>query len=88
VKQFIIPDIVPFVNGIPLAVMECNKGGPTCANPMHEAFEQLQRYMNRRADTYRQGLREGEPRLRVVSGLWHHHLGHGAFLPLEDPVAP
>lgn len=63
VRQFIIPDIVLFVNGIPLAVVECKKGGPTCANPMAEAFSQLQRYMNRREDTARQGLREGEPRL-------------------------
>jgi type I restriction enzyme R subunit len=63
VKEFIIPDIVLFVNGIPLAVVECKKGGPTCANPMAEAFAQLQRYMNRRADTSRQGLKEGEPRL-------------------------
>ena len=63
VKQFIIPDIVLFVNGIPLAVVECKKGGPTCANPMEEAFRQLQRYMNRREDAARQGLKEGEPRL-------------------------
>src|SRR5690606_17327444 len=61
VKQFIIPDIVLFVNGIPLAVVECKKGGPTCANPMAEAFEQLQRYMNRRQATAQQGLKEGEP---------------------------
>jgi type I restriction enzyme, R subunit len=63
VKQFIIPDIVLFVNGIPLIVVECKKGGPTCANPMVEAFEQLQRYMNRRKATQQQGLKEGEPRL-------------------------
>jgi len=63
VKQFIIPDIVLFVNGIPLAVVECKKGGPTCANPMIEAFEQLQRYMNQRTATRQQGLKEGEPRL-------------------------
>ena len=63
VKQFIIPDIVLFVNGIPLAVVECKKGGPTCANPMNEAFAQLQRYMNARRDTAQQGLKEGEPRL-------------------------
>ncbi|EIM63205.1 type I restriction endonuclease subunit R [Desulfobacter postgatei] len=63
VKQFIIPDIVLFVNGMPLAVVECKKGGPTCANPMAEAFEQLQRYMNRRKATKEQGLKEGEPRL-------------------------
>jgi len=63
VKQFIIPDIVLFVNGIPLAVVECKKGGANCANPMAEAFEQLQRYMNRRQATAQQGLKEGEPRL-------------------------
>lgn len=63
VKQFIIPDLVLFVNGIPLVVVECKKGGPTCANPMAEAFEQLQRYMNQREETTRHGLREGEPRL-------------------------
>ena len=63
VKQFIIPDIVLFVNGIPLIVVECKKGGPTCANPMAEAFEQLQRYMNQRKATKQQGLKEGEPRL-------------------------
>jgi type I restriction enzyme R subunit len=63
VKQFIIPDIVLFVNGIPLAVVECKKGSAICANPMDEAFEQLQRYMAQRKATHQQGLREGEPRL-------------------------
>ncbi len=62
-KQFIIPDIVLFVNGIPLIVVECKKGGPTCANPMSEAFEQLRRYMNQRLATKQQDLKEGEPRL-------------------------
>ncbi|MEJ1268778.1 type I restriction endonuclease [Pantoea ananatis] len=63
VKAFIIPDIVLFVNGIPLAVVECKKGSETCANPMQEAFVQLQRYMNRRQETANAGLKEGEPRL-------------------------
>ena len=63
VKQFIIPDIVLFVNGLPLIVVECKKGGATCANPMPEAFEQLQRYMNQRKATKQQGLKEGEPKL-------------------------
>src|SRR6056297_2139614 len=31
VKSFIIPDIVLFVNGLPLVVIECKKGGPTCS---------------------------------------------------------
>lgn len=63
VKQFIIPDIVLFVNGIPLIVIECKKGGATCANPMSDAFEQLQRYMGQRKATQQQGLKEGEPTL-------------------------
>lgn len=63
VKNFIIPDIVLFVNGIPLCVVECKKGSETCANPMQEAFVQLQRYMRRRAETELAGLSEGEPRL-------------------------
>ena len=63
VKSFIIPDIVLFVNGVPLGVVECKKGSQTCANPMQEAFVQLQRYMRRRADTELAGLKEGEPRL-------------------------
>ncbi len=63
VKAFIIPDIVLFVNGIPLAVVECKKGSETCANPMQEAFVQLQRYMRRRQETEHAGLKEGEPRL-------------------------
>ncbi len=63
VKQFMIPDIVLFVNGLPLVVVECKKGGANCANPMAEAFEQLQRYMNRREATHQRGLKEGEPRL-------------------------
>ncbi|HUW29517.1 MAG TPA: HsdR family type I site-specific deoxyribonuclease [Sulfuriferula sp.] len=63
VKQCIIPDIVLFVNGIPLVVVEAKIGDATTANPMHAAFEQLLRYRNGRADTAAAGLREGEPRL-------------------------
>ncbi len=63
VKGFIIVDIVLFVNGIPLCVVECKKGSEVCANPMQEAFVQLQRYMRRRKETELAGLKEGEPRL-------------------------
>jgi type I restriction enzyme R subunit len=63
VKAFIIPDIVLFVNGIPLGVVECKKGSEVCANPMQEAYVQLQRYMRRRKATEAAGLKEGEPRL-------------------------
>ncbi len=63
VKQCIIPDIVLFVNGIPLVVVEAKIGDATTANPMHAAFEQLLRYRNGRTETIAAGLREGEPRL-------------------------
>ena len=63
VKNFIIPDIVLFVNGIPLVVIEAKIGDATTANPMHAAFEQLLRYRNGRPETKAAGLREGEPRL-------------------------
>jgi len=63
VKQCIIPDIVLFVNGIPLVVVEAKIGDPNTANPMYEAFVQLLRYRNGRPETTRAGLREGEPRL-------------------------
>ena len=63
VKQCIIPDIVLFVNGIPLVVVEAKIGDATTANPMHAAFEQLLRYRNGRSETHAAGLREGEPRL-------------------------
>ncbi|MGB5054634.1 MAG: type I restriction endonuclease, partial [Nitrospirales bacterium] len=63
VKSFIIPDIVLFVNGIPLVVIEAKIGDPNTANPMHAAYEQLLRYRNGRPETITAGLREGEPRL-------------------------
>jgi type I restriction enzyme, R subunit len=63
VKAFIIPDIVLFVNGIPLVIVEAKIGDANTANPMHAAFEQLLRYRNGREDTRAAGLKEGEPRL-------------------------
>lgn len=63
VKSCIIPDIVLFVNGIPLVVVEAKIGDANTANPLHAAFEQLLRYRNARTETVKAGLREGEPRL-------------------------
>ena len=46
VNQTIIPDIVLFVNGLPLAVIECKS--PYITDPMQEGIDQLLRYANRR----------------------------------------
>jgi type I restriction enzyme R subunit len=63
VKSCIIPDIVLFVNGIPLVVVEAKIGDSNTANPLHASFVQLQRYGNGRPETAAAGLKEGEPRL-------------------------
>ncbi|KKK54175.1 hypothetical protein LCGC14_3087380, partial [marine sediment metagenome] len=59
----IIPDIVLFVNGLPLVVVECKDAHQVQANPMYEAFRQLIRYTDQRRATHEAGLREGDPRL-------------------------
>lgn len=46
VHQNIIPDIVCFVNGLPLAVIEAKS--PYISNPMQEGVNQLRRYANLR----------------------------------------
>lgn len=45
-RGHIIPDLVLFVNGIPLVVVECKS--PFVTNPMDEAIEQLLRYSSQR----------------------------------------
>ena len=45
-ENHIIPDIVLFINGLPLVVVECKSS--SIANPIGEAIEQLFRYQNRR----------------------------------------
>jgi len=46
VHQNIYPDIILFVNGLPLVVIECKS--PYIANPMSAGIDQLLRYANRR----------------------------------------
>jgi len=54
-EKHIIPDIVLFVNGLPLIVVECKS--PIVADPINEAITQLMRYSNRR------GVKEGNEKL-------------------------
>lgn len=48
-KKFVTPDLVLFVNGIPLVVAECKS--PYLSAPMDGAIDQLQRYSNQRSWT-------------------------------------
>jgi type I restriction enzyme R subunit len=69
VKPFIIPDIVLFVNGLPLVVVECKSPDAVAADALHDAFQQLMRYSDQRPETESAGLREGEPRLFQTNQL-------------------
>jgi type I restriction enzyme R subunit len=52
-ENHIIPDIVLFVNGIPVVVIECKS--PTVSNSIGEGIEQLMRYQNRRQSEFNEG---------------------------------
>lgn len=60
-EKHIIPDIVLFVNGLPLGIVECKS--PYIADPISEAVTQLMRYSNRR------GEKEGNERL-----FWYNQI--------------
>ncbi|MEI6056845.1 MAG: HsdR family type I site-specific deoxyribonuclease [Lentisphaerota bacterium] len=61
-EKYIIPDVVLFVNGLPLVVIECKS--PTIADPIGEAVNQLLRYQNRRGE-----MKEGNSRL-----FWYNQI--------------
>ncbi len=67
-REVIKPDIVLFVNGIPLAVIEC-KNQTTCNEPEEEAIIQLSRYQN-----IRDGMEEGAEELfypnQLIVAAW------------------
>lgn len=56
-KKFVVPDVVLFVNGIPLVVIECKS--PYITEPMADGINQLRRYANQR----HLGLPEGNEQL-------------------------
>jgi len=83
VKSCIIPDIVLFVNGIPLVVVEAKIGDPNTANPIYERLCSCCATGTRGRKRRRQP-REGEPRLflfqpaagsdlRREGRVWHDH---------------
>ncbi|MCJ7728520.1 MAG: HsdR family type I site-specific deoxyribonuclease [Sedimentisphaerales bacterium] len=61
-EKHIIPDIVLFINGLPVAVVECKSS--YLPDPMGEAVEQLLRYQNRRGE-----VKEGNEKL-----FWYNQL--------------
>ncbi len=65
-QKHIIPDVVLFVNGLPLVVVECKS--PAVADPLGEAITQLQRYANQR------GMIEGNEKL-----FWYNQFRVATF---------
>jgi type I restriction enzyme R subunit len=53
VEKHIYPDLVCFLNGLPVVVVECKS--PKISDPMGEAIDQLLRYSQQRGDAVREG---------------------------------
>jgi len=84
-NQNIIPDIVLFVNGLPLAVIECKS--PYITNPMEAGINQLMRYANLRNPHEDEGAERlfwynqmmvsthrDKARVGTISSLMEHYL--------------
>ncbi len=65
-RDYIIPDIVLFVNGLPLVVIECKYPTVIDVEAMEEGITQLKRYSNTREDV---NEREGNERL-----FWYNQM--------------
>ncbi len=65
-RDYIIPDIVLFVNGLPFVVVECKYPTSVDADPMEEGITQLKRYSNTREDVRE---KEGNERL-----FWYNQI--------------
>ena len=89
---FVIPDVVLFVNGLPIVVVECKS--PSITDPIGEGLDQLLRYSNNR---YWVEEDEGIEdlflfnQLMVVSSFYQARLGtlgafHEHYLEWKDPA--
>jgi len=67
-KQNIIPDIVIFINGLPLAVIECKS--PYITNPLEAGINQLQRYQNMRIPEDKVGVSYQEIKVKSLKQRW------------------
>jgi type I restriction enzyme, R subunit len=60
-KGFVVPDVVLFINGIPVVVVECKS--PATSEPVSAAIDQLRRYSNQRKAAGEVAEDEGNERL-------------------------
>lgn len=84
-SENIIPDIIIFINGLPIAVIECKS--PTITDPIAEGIEQILRYSNRRFPESHEGAEKlfwynqlnvvtcgDDARIASVSAMYEHYL--------------
>jgi len=87
-RNYIVPDIVLFINGIPIAVIECKYPNQIDVEAMEEAITQLKRYSNTREDVHERegnerlfhynqfmiGTTFDEARMSTITGEYDHYL--------------
>lgn len=69
-QRYIVADLVLFVNGIPLVVIECKS--PALTNPTEEAITQLLRYSNQRTRTSGSAV-VGEETVEGAENLFYYN---------------
>lgn len=69
-QRYIVADLVLFVNGIPLVVIECKS--PALTNPTEEAITQLLRYSNQRTRTSGSAIM-GEETVEGAENLFYYN---------------
>ncbi len=95
VNQSIIPDIILFVNGLPLAVIEAKS--PYVTDPMAKGIDQLRRYANRRTPHDNEGaerlfwynqmmvsMHRDQARVGTISSKFEHYLEWKDAYPLDE----
>lgn len=74
---FCIPDIILFVNGIPVVVIECKS--PSITEPMNEGINQLLRYSNSRPEVEEnEGIEQLFHYNQIVVSSWFYEARAGA----------
>src|SRR6056297_3163152 len=76
-NENIIPDIVVFINGIPVGVIEC-KNETTCNEPEAEAINQLRRYQNIR-DNQNEGAEYLFYPNEILLAAWREGASHSTI---------
>lgn len=98
IKENIIPDIVVFINGIPVAVIECK--AESKMNAMEEGITQLMRYSNMRNPEEQEGAANlfytnqilvstfgGRAKFGTVGAGYEHYLEWKTTYPLSEEEA-